>query len=64
LVRGEWTLGRAVLDALDGQEQFVGMALGLAAEFAAIVGQDRADGDAQMLVEGQDSVVQSRARRG
>src|SRR5207302_1552395 len=29
-------LCRAVLDALDGEEQLVGMALGLAAEFAAV----------------------------
>jgi hypothetical protein len=56
-------LRRAVLDALDGEEQLVGVALRLAAEVAAIVGQHRADGDAEVLVEGQDAIVQQIARR-
>jgi hypothetical protein len=40
------TLGRPVLDALDGKQELVAMALGLAAESAAVVGQYRTDGDA------------------
>ena len=38
-------------------EQFVGVALRLAAEFTTVVGQDGADPHAEVLVERQDAIV-------
>ena len=60
LVRGERC---AVLDALHSEQQFLRVALGLAAEVAAIVGQHGTDGEAEVLVEGQHAVVHQVARR-
>ena len=40
-----------MLNALDGEEQLVRMAFGLAAELASVVCEDGADGDAEVFVE-------------
>lgn len=50
---GRADLRGAVLDVFEGQEQLVGVLLRPAAELPAVVGQDRAHGRAQGLVEGQ-----------
>lgn len=50
-------LGGAVFDALELQEQFVGVAVGPAAELASVVAQDGGDGCVVSLEEGQDVVV-------
>jgi hypothetical protein len=47
-----------MLDAVHGQEQFEGVLIGPPAVLSAIVREDRADGHAQRLVEGQDAVVE------
>jgi hypothetical protein len=47
-----------VLDAVHRQEQLEGMLVGSPAALPAVVGEDRANGDAQRFVEGQDAVVQ------
>jgi len=54
---GSADLGLAMFDVVQGQEQFVGMALP-AAELPAIVGEDGPDGQAPLLVLRQDVVVQ------
>ncbi len=51
-----------MLDVLDTEERFVGMLLGAAAEFAAVVGEDGADEDAERLVEGEHAIVEEIAR--
>ena len=51
------------VSALDGEQQLVRVALGLAAELATVVGEHGADGDANVLVEGQHAVVHQVARR-
>ena len=55
---GRTDLGVAVFDAFHCGEQFVGMALGSATELSSVVGEDRPDGDAQLFVEGKDTVVE------
>lgn len=47
----------AVFDAFHRQQQFVRMLLGLAAELAAVVGEDGLDRYAERLVERQDAIV-------
>ena len=48
----------AVLDPLHCDEQFVRMLFLDAAELAAVIGEDRADFDAERSVEGQDADIE------
>jgi len=50
--------GGAVFDALELEEELVGMAVRPAAELAAVVGEDGLDGELVLLEEGQDVVVE------
>jgi hypothetical protein len=63
LVRGDRTFVVRCLMPSTAREQLVRVALGLAAEFAAVVGEDGADSDAEVLVEGQHAIVQQVAGR-
>lgn len=49
-----------MLDVLDGEQQLVG-GLRLAAEFAAVVGQDGLHRHAEGIVEGLHALIQSEA---
>lgn len=49
--------GGAVSDAFELEEELVGVLVGPAAEFAAVVGKDGFDGGLVFLEEGQDVVV-------
>ena len=58
---GLWrsNLGAAMVDAVEVEVELIRVPL-RAAELAAVVGVHRADGQAEMAVEGQDLVVQHR----
>lgn len=45
-------------DPFHGEQQFVGVLVLAAEELAPVVREDRPEGDAQRLVEGQDAVVE------
>lgn len=55
---GRSHLSGAVLDVFDREAQLEGMLLRPAAELPAVVGQDRAHGHAERLVEEQDPIVE------
>ena len=55
---GHGDLRRAMFDAFHRQQQFVWMLLGLAAELAAVVGEDGLHRDAECFVEGQHAIVE------
>ena len=57
-------LGGAMVDVLQGEQQLVGMLLGTATVFPAIVGEDRAYDDPEGLGEGEDAIVEQIARGG
>ena len=50
-----------MLDALDGEQQFAGMQLPPSAELTAIIGQHRADLDAEFGMKRQDPLVEQTA---
>ena len=57
LVFGRADPGSPVLDAVEVEVEFVGVLVG-AAEFPAVVGEDGADRQVEMAVEGQHLVVE------
>ena len=56
-------LGAGVVDILDGEVELILVALGIAAVFAAAIGQHPAERDAVLLIERQHPVIKQIGRR-